>query len=319
MKPTLRLLLLMVFLFSTSSGTILAQPKVAGTPQLLIEHSDMQYTNPVWSPDGTKIAFTSARYQGLWIAGADGKNIKKITDEDAGFGFSWSSNSQAILTRISRYENLRKKHSIMVYHTDGREPTQVTPFRSKMYSLPSWAQFDQKVILVTGNKIESFDSGIEVDSRQKLTTSQPFYVLKQNDIAKGKVPENSLDNISPFDDATYLNLQVSPDGQKLAFEVLGGHLYVMNIDGSGLTDLGIGNRPKWSPESDYVIAMVAEDDGHNYERSDIYAFKIDGSERVNLTPSTDLIAMNPSWSPDGTKVAFNDPEKGNIYTIPLDR
>ncbi len=297
------------------SVTAFAQPSADGEPQRLISAEASDFINPVWSPDGTKIAFTSSQQQGLWIADADGSGIEQITNESAGYGFSWSSDSESILTRVSEYQNKRRKLAVKIYHTNGNEPTLLTEFRDQMPAIPKWANNDQQVVLISDNDIESFQTGKEVSTQQKASITKPFYVLKSNQIATGKVPANSTENISPFDDAQYLNLEVSPDGRKLAFEVYGGNLFVMNIDGTNLMDLGKANRAKWSPDSQYLVAMVADDDGHNYTKSDLYALSIDGEERINLTSSTDIIAMNPDWSPQGNQIVFDSPDDGSIYIL----
>ena len=40
---------------------------IAAEPQWLIGDSDNFYMHPVFSPDGSKIAFTSSNYNGIWI------------------------------------------------------------------------------------------------------------------------------------------------------------------------------------------------------------------------------------------------------------
>lgn len=317
MKLFSRSLFITLLFLSLTSLNILAQPSSQGEPEVLINVEGTSFMSPVWSPDGNKIAFTSSRRQGLWVAQANGNDIQQLTDQSAGYGFSWSEDSESILTRVSEFQNKRRKLAVKIFHTNGNEPTQVTDFRDNMPTLPKWANYDQQVVLISENDIESFDSGKEISTRQKTQITKPFYVLKSSQIATGKVPANSTENISPFDDAKYLNLEVSPDGKKLAFEVYGGNLYVMNIDGTNLMDLGKASRAKWSPDSQYLVAMVAEDDGHNYTKSDLYALSIDGEERINLTASTDLIAMNPDWSPKGNQIAFDSPEDGNIYVMEI--
>lgn len=308
-------ILIATYLFLLFPLLAIGQPATQGQPELLIKNENMIYQNPEWSPDGSKIAFTSARYNGIWVSDADGNNIQQLTEENGGFGFSWSPDSESILARVSEYENRRRNHAIKVFHVDNREADQLTEFRSEMPVLPKWAAFGEQVVLINNSKIEAFDSGKEIPARFKQRPVQYFYVLKTDAIARGKIPENSTEDISPFDDATYLNMEVSPDGQKIVFEVYGGNLYVMNVDGSNVIDLGRANRPSWSPDSRYVVATISEDDGHNYQSSDIYALSVDGNQKINLTENTDLIAMNPSWSPDGDKIAFDAVNDGAIYVL----
>ena len=66
---------------------------------------------------------------------------------------------------------------------------------------------------------------------------------------------------------------------KMVFEVMGGNMFVVNIDGSNLTDLGKGNRPKWSSDSKKIIYMIAEDNGHEFTASDIYTINADGTQQ----------------------------------------
>lgn len=310
-----RYLSLTLLCFLLFSATALAQLKSIGEPQILLQKTGVNFQAPIWSPDGQTIAVTGDRYQGIWLANADGSNIRELTSEDAGFGMSWSNDSESILSRVNTYENRRRNHAIKVFHADGKEPTQVTESRSKMASIPQWAQYGEKIVLIQNGEIEKFESGKVVPQRFKNKPSQPFYVLKDKAIAKGLIPTNTTENISPFDDAQYLNLEISPDGQKLAFEVYAGNLYVMNVDGTNLIDLGLANRPNWSPDSKYIVASVSEDNGYNITKGDLYAFSIDGKERINLTANTDLIAQNPNWSPNGDKIAFDVPNKGAVYTI----
>lgn len=312
--PSILAQILIVFLIPYASN---AQPKVIGEPEILIQQSGVNFQSPVWSPDGNTIAITADRYIGIWLADANGSNLRQLTDADAGYGLSWSNDSRSILTRVNSTENRRRNHAITIFQADGSSQNQITEFRPTMESIPKWAKFGEQVVLIENDKVEAFNSGVDVPQQFKSKPSQAFYVLKNNAIAKGMIPTNSTENISPFDDVQYLNLEVSPDGQKLAFEVYGGNLYVMNVDGSNLVDLGKANRPSWSPDSRYLVASVSEDNGYNITKGDVFAFSIDGSNKVNLTESTDLIAQNPDWSPTGSRIAFDVPNKGAIYAITI--
>lgn len=297
------------------SFKVQAQPQALGEPQILLKQDGVNFQAPVWSPDGSKLAVTTTKYIGIWLANADGSNLNQLTEADAGYGMSWSLDSKSILTRLNTVENRRRNHTVAIFNTDNGNMNQVSETRPTMEALPRWAQYGEKVVLIQNDKIEAFDSGLEIPEKFKAKPAQAFYVLKTNQIAKGMIPTNSTENISPFDDARYLNLEVSPDGQRLAFEVYGGNLYVMNVDGSNLVDLGKANRPDWSPDSRYVVASVSEDDGHNITKGNLFAFSVDGNRSINLTSQTEMIAQNPNWSPDGSKIAFDVPNEGAIYVI----
>jgi len=307
-----------LLLILTANYNAIAQPKVTGEPQIILQQDGINFQAPVWSPDGSKIAVTANQYRGIWLADANGSNLQLLTDADAGYGMSWSLDSKSILTRLNTVENRRRNHSIAIFHTDGSS-TQITEPRSKMEALPKWGQYGEKVVLIQNESIEAFESGMEIPQQFKTKPSQAFYVLKDNEIAKGMIPTNSTEDISPFDNAQYLNLTVSPDGRKLAFEVYGGNLYIMNVDGSNLVDLGKANRPSWSPDSQYIAASVSEDNGYNITKGDIFAFSVDGTQKVKLTENVNLIAQNPAWSPTGSKIAFDVPDKGAIYAITIQK
>jgi dipeptidyl aminopeptidase/acylaminoacyl peptidase len=90
----------------------------------------------------------------------------------------------------------------------------------------------------------------------------------------------------------------SPDGLKIAFERGDGNqheVYVMNADGSGLTNLTNTNLandlgPSWSPDGQ-KIAFSSTRTGGNH----IFVMDDDGNGPTNLTGTTGAGAVDPDW------------------------
>jgi len=117
----------------------------------------------------------------------------------------------------------------------------------------------------------------------------------------------------------------SPDGKRLTFNsFLRPDIYVINVDGTGLTNLtnhpARDVRPDWSPDG-RRIAFVSDRDGS----PEYYVMDADGTDPVRLTfnavsKATRDVILRPEWSPDGRKIAFTSDRDGNreIYIINAD-
>lgn len=303
--------LLLAALLISVAAPVGAQSLRAGGPPVRLLADGAPAIHPQWSPDGQTIAFTRARYAGLWVVGADGQNARSLTDAPAaGFGFAWAPDGSALAVRAARMDGTRRLDAIEVLGLDGTA-TPLTDWRATPPGLPRWAGTAHVVALGEG--------GLDV-----LTTTETVRTVPAAPVALGVLDGGlafatpataEVRTLAPLGDVQLLNVTPSPDGSRVAFEAYGGGLYVMDADGGNLIDLGAGSRPTWSPDGQWVAAMVTEDDGHAFTAADLVAIRADGSGRVPLTTTPDRLELNPSWSPDGRQLAFDDGDA--LFLLPL--
>lgn len=297
------------------SGALYAK----GEPQAITDGSHY-FARPSWSPDGRMLAFTGENQHGLWVVDADGSNLRQLTAETGvGFGFQWSSDSKEILCRASKSVKRRRYHAIKIFNVDGHS-RRISGYRSFMPGLPRWTEADEKIYLYSDqNGLEVFDSdSMELKSKifpQNL--SQPLFYLSANGL--NVLNPHAVSAVSfKLPEGTILNEVLSPMADKIAFEVVGKGMFVVNIDGTNPVDLGVGYRPAWSPDGKRLVYMLTKDDGHAYISADIYSINIDGTAKTQITNTNDLLEMNPDCSPDADKIVFNTMNTGTIYIIELE-
>ena len=96
----------------------------------------------------------------------------------------------------------------------------------------------------------------------------------------------------------------SPDGNQIVFCLIkesleNAKLYLINADGTGLTEIGLGFDPSWSPVEDKIAYS---------SNNQIYTMNSNGEDITQLT--TEYSNWVPAWSPDGTKIVYAYYEAG---------
>lgn len=124
----------------------------------------------------------------------------------------------------------------------------------------------------------------------------------------------------------------APDGSLIVYQTKGQYGPEVNlISQNGLAKTNLSSIPAeyyglvWSPDSD-MLAFSSDRVGWKSELSqgalgatEIYVSFIDGKVDIQLT-FDNAIATNPTWSPDGSRVAFQSNRDGDfeIYQISID-
>jgi Tol biopolymer transport system component/imidazolonepropionase-like amidohydrolase len=99
------------------------------------------------------------------------------------------------------------------------------------------------------------------------------------------------------DEGTWMNLDVSPDGNQIVFDLL-GDIYIMPITGGSATLLSGGQawemQPRFSPSGKQIAFISDRAGGDN-----VWLMNTDGSNRRALTQETFRLLSAPEWTPDG--------------------
>jgi len=99
------------------------------------------------------------------------------------------------------------------------------------------------------------------------------------------------------EEGTWMNLDVSPDGKTIAFDLL-GDLYSLPISGGTATPLRTGLawevQPRFSPDGSKLLFTSDAGGGDN-----IWQMKTDGSAAKEMTKEKFRLLNNGTWMPDG--------------------
>jgi Tol biopolymer transport system component/imidazolonepropionase-like amidohydrolase len=102
------------------------------------------------------------------------------------------------------------------------------------------------------------------------------------------------------DEGTWMDLDVSPDGKTIVFDLL-GDIYSMPIAGGKANLLAGGKawevQPRFSPDGKSISYTSDKEGGDN-----IWIMNPDGSNKHSITKETFRLLNNASWTPDGQYV-----------------
>jgi Tol biopolymer transport system component len=223
--------------------------------------------NPVWSPDGRRIAFEGyddGDYM-VYVVGADGSGERSLSpgasERPGGYaGPAWSPGGRKIaVTNVH-------EGAVYVIGPDGSGGRVLARMeRADATWGVAWSPRGRRIAFI----------------RDSL-----LWVMNADGTRPRRLVDDKVDNPG----ARRSDFAWSPDGRRIAFS-MHREIFVVNADGGDLRELTDGMNPVWSPDGQ-SIAFTSDREGN----SEIYVMDADGSDQRNVSQSL-ADDLDPAWSP----------------------
>lgn len=235
--------------------------------------------DPVWSPDGTRVAFVrpsgaGSRSINVYVVSADGGGLHRLTRTRSIDGHpAWSPDGETILFSSIPLGQGSRQSGLFVVDADGRNRQRLAGTERAVE--PAWSSTGEIAFVAYGAKMNP--------------GSAELYVMNPDGSARRWLTHNTA-----LDDAPAW----SPDGAKLLFvrqprprASVDSEIWVINADGSGQRQITqntvFDNNPSWAPDGTrFAFDSVR---GHSH---DVYVMSINGGSARRLIHGG---ATHPAW------------------------
>ena len=224
-------------------------------------------------------------------------NIIQLTDNN--FDNKWPSLSPDG-SKLAFVSNQSGKDYIYLMNIDGTNKYKLTDQVEKNEIYPTWSRTGSKIVFSSGGRLAFANSDGSDYQQTNIFSSHSCFSRDGNKILYLGIQDNNIYTVNINDTTQITQItddqvwktspHFSPDGNKIAFAANYGEgvqIYIMNSDGSGLTQLtndqnaaGKGGV-KWKSPGKIIYFSYEQPNGN--QNCDIYSIWADGSNKQRLT------------------------------------
>ena len=256
---------------------------------------------PVWSPDGSRVAFLAApsyprrsrkapEGMTLYTMAADGSDVQEVAPPGP-YGLTlappvWSPDGERLLFQMNTSDFTHKLRDLYAVRADG---TEMTLLAEEVVSVPAWSPDEQRLAVakIAGDDVGLYTLAADGSDLQFITTILSRELLSWEYSFGGTIP----------------TVAWSPDGSRILCSCWDGACIIDLESGEvfGLVEAGASvmiapYEAAWSPDGTRV-AIYTPGDG----RPQLYTVAPDGTDRRHLIRLDD----------DGKLAPANPPEDGS--------
>ena len=278
-----------------------AQPRITNVEKLPLD-STHTWAAPRFSPDGARIYFTQANFDGIWEYTPSSRLVRTITtDSKSGYGFAFSADNNSIAYRRAVQGGGRRR-SYEIITQNLSSGSAAVRARGTGLSVPAFAQSE----LV-------YASGKQTNNMGKVsTTSVSILGIENTKIALLRNGRKEI--LDPMGNGNYIWPALSPDGTLLVAYEMDHGAFISDLNGHLIVKLGRRDAPAWTRDGKWIVYMNDRDDGDKLQSSDLKAVSSDGTSTVVLTETPDVMEMYPDCSPTDDRIVCASAE-GSIYVL----
>jgi hypothetical protein len=228
-----------------------------GSNQRRLTNTPEEDWHPAWSPDGTQIVFQriSGNISNVCVINADGSGYTQITQWTPNDGTAqrpvWSPDGSKIV--VTRESGMGQK--LIVMNANGSNQVEIVNLGRD----PSWSPDGTRIAFIRweGGGLQIWTVSPDGSNQKMLTQGDHDHMYPtwspdghqiafEYDHAHVAVMDAGGGPPRIIADKRSYNLSWSPDSKKLVIAPLGEGLWLVNADGSGLTQIAQeGTQPSW--------------------------------------------------------------------------